>query len=146
MFIRALCVLGIKARDGRSPIYPGSVVEVDDEVGLRMINNCSAKEMPCPDEKTARPASPKPGTGENPPKAVNAPEGPKTGVAVDEEASTMDRAYLETLTFTELKEIAKTFGVYSGTMRSKEAVIEALTSIPVGEELPVLTPQDVVDA
>ena len=146
MFIRALCVLGIKARDGRSPIYPGSVVDVDDEVGLCMINNGSAKEMPRPDEKTARPASSRSGMGKNQSGAANALETPKTGVPVDEETNTLDREYLETLPFTELKDIAKTLGVYSGTMRSKEAVIEALTSISVGEELPVLTPQDVVDA
>ena len=58
----------------------------------------------------------------------------------------MDRAHLETLSFTELKEIAKEYGVYSGTMRSKESVIEALTSVQVSdEELPAFDALDVVE-
>ena len=146
MFIRALCVLGIKARDGRSPIYPGSVVEVDDEVGLRMINNCSAKEMPRPDEKTARPASPKPGMGENPPKAVNAPEGPKNAKSVK---GHLDGEDLESLSFAELKALAKDLGIEAGKIKSKTGMIEAITAVEVeapDDDLPELTPQDVVDA
>ena len=146
MFIRALNVLLGTTKDGQSPIYPGRTVEIDDMAGREFVSLGAAVEVSefaavCPAESPLD-ANP----NGNTPNGENAPETPKTGVPVDEENNTMDRAYLETLSFAELKEIAKTYGVYSGTMRSKESVIEALTSIPVSdEEIPVLSPQDVVD-
>ena len=146
MLIKALNVLLAKSKDGQSPIYPGKVVEVDDQVGREFVELEVAIEVPVSAAATALPAR----KGENPngntPITENASETPKTGIPVDEENNTMDRAYLETLSFAELKELAKSFGVYFGTMRSKESVIEALTSIRVDEELPPdLSPQDVVD-
>ncbi len=146
MLIRALNVLLATTNDGQSPIYPGRTVEVDDAVGREFVGLRAAVEVSefatvCPAEG---PLDEIPNG--NTPNDENAPETPKTGIPVDEENNTMDRAYLETLSFTELKEIAKTYGVYSGTMRSKESVVEALTAIPVSdEEIPVLSPQDVVD-
>ena len=148
MFIRALMVLGIKDKAGNGPIWPGSVAEVDDATGKRLVGLGHAAEVSvsATERPGKAPAAQTPNG--NTPSGENAQETPKTGIPVDDENNTMDKAYLETLSFSELKEIAKSFGVYSGTMRSKESVIEALTSIPVSDDdddLPDLTPQDVVE-
>ena len=146
MFIRALNVLLASTKNGQSPIYPGKTVEVDDAVGREFVELKAAVEVPGTDTVCPADAPVDENPTGNTANDENAPETPKTGIPVDDENNTMDRAYLETLSFAELKEIAKTYGVYSGTMRSKESVIEALTAIPVSdEEIPVLSPQDVVD-
>ena len=146
MFIRAKNILLAQTKTGRSPIYPGETVEVEDAVGREYVELKAAVEVTPADAERDGKAP----LGDNPngntPNMQKAAEEPKTGVPVDEENNTMDRAYLETLSFTELKEIAKEYGVYSGTMRSKESVIEALTSAQVSdEELPAFDAQDVVE-
>lgn len=146
MFIRAKNLLLAKTTAGRSPIYPGETVEVEDAVGREFVELKAAVEVTPAEAERAGKAP----LGDNPngntPNMQKAAEEPKTGVPVDDENNTMDRAHLETLSFTELKEIAKEYGVYSGTMRSKESVIEALTAVQVSdEELPAFDAQDVVE-
>ena len=143
MIIKALCVIGEKARSGNSPLWPGCRYDVDDDVAKRLIAQGVAKF----EEISARPAPADTIPGENPTECGNAPEGAKLAVPVDTETNTMDRTYLESLSLTELKDIARRFGVYSSTMRTKGSVIEALLSVPVSDEdeLPELLPQDVVD-
>lgn len=146
MFIRAKNILLAQTKTGRSPIYPGETVEVEDAVGREYVELKAAVEVTPADAVRAGKAPLCDNPNGNTPSVPKAAEEPKTGVPVDEENNTMDRAYLETLSFTELKEIAKEYGVYSGTMRSKESVIEALTSAQVSdEELPAFDAQDVVE-
>ena len=140
MFIRALCVLGIKAKDGRSPIYPGSVSEVDDADGLRMIEAGCAVEVGA--VATERPSniSPTRSLSENPPEIGNARNEPSEGKNGD----------LEDMTYTELKAMAKEMGIETGKLKSKSSMIEAIESAmraaPTEDDLPDLAPQDVVDA
>jgi len=148
MLLKAKTVILLRQNHSVRMIVPGEKFETDEETGKRYLAEGSAAETSVlPSVGPGNPPVASNPNG-NTPSGKNAQETPKTGVPVDEENNTMDRAYLETLSFAELKEIAKSFGVYSGTMRSKESVIEALTSIPVSDDdddLPDLTPQDVVE-
>lgn len=144
MLIKAKTVF----RHGSNLVTPGATLDVPDNLAKRLICLKAAEEVQLSQPETVWNAPPDENPNGNTPSGENAQETPKTGIPVDDENNTMDRAYLETLSFSELKEIAKSFGVYSGTMRSKESVIEALTSISVSDDdddLPDLTPQDVVE-
>lgn len=62
----------------------------------------------------------------------------------------LDAVPLEEMTFAQLKEIAKGMGIDTGRIKSKAAMIEAISAetedgIPADEKLPELTAQDVVD-
>lgn len=147
MLIRAINILGAKSKDGTGPIYPGCVADVDDAIGIKFVRLGHAVEVPAPAAvlNGDQPVAPDP-DGENTPEGENATEAVKTAIPVDEENNTMDRTYLETLSLAELKEIAQAQGVYSGNLRSKTAIIDALTAVEVSdEELPTFEPLDVVD-
>lgn len=141
MFIRAYCVLGIKTVDGRSPVYPGSVAEVSDEDGLRMIEDGCAVEVGSGASVRAGKAASDAGTGENPSNGGNARNGHSEGLheVID----------LEAMTYTELKAMAQEMGINTGKLKSKAQMIEAITQampgLPADDELPELTPQDVID-
>lgn len=148
MLLKAKNVILLRKNHSAQMITPGEVFEVDEGTAKRYLETNAAVKAVSGLTETAGKAPAAQTPNGNTPSGENAQETPKTGIPVDDENNTMDRAYLETLSFSELKEIAKSFGVYSGTMRSKESVIEALTSIPVSDDdddLPDLTPQDVVE-
>ena len=149
MFIRAYCVLGIKTVDGRSPVYPGSVAEVNDEDGLRMIEDGCAVEVGAGASVRSGKAAPVSGPGENPSKdgtAQNSPENAGNGQA----AGHLDAEQLQEMTFTELKALAKDMGIETGKIKSKAGMIEAITAVEVyADELeeapPVFDAQDVIE-
>lgn len=147
MLLRAKTIFLLPDGDSKRTVYPGETVNADENTANELISLGAAVEITRPGSISVIPASADTIPGDNQAKGESIQESQKAGFPADEEISVMDRTYLETLSFTELKEIAKTNGVYSGTMRSKEAVIEALVSISCSdEELPIdLTPQDVVD-
>jgi len=134
MFIRALCVLGIKTKDGRSPIWPGSVAEVDDADGLRMIElGCATETGAVPSE---RPGSTAPVSvpGENPTETGNARNEPSEGENGD----------LEAMSYTELKAMAKEMGIEAGKIKSKSGMIDAIRAAQA-DEFPDLAPLGVIE-
>ena len=134
MFVQVTkAVLGYrKTGSVRIGMYdPGTVLEIRDEDAPRLIEMGAV----IPADKEGRagdavrsgsvPATAK--TGGNPSGAKKAAESP-------------ENADYDGMSFSELKEIAKEKGVYSGTMKSKSAVIEALRDQP-----PAFGALDVVD-
>ena len=137
MIIKALCVIGVKAKNGTGPLWPGCTYDVENALAKRLV----AQEVA---EFVKIPANPVPAAsipGENPPKSVNAPEG-----ATEGEHEIID---LEAMTYTELKAMAQEMGIETGKIKSKAGMIDAITTampgIPADDELPELLPQDVVD-
>lgn len=135
MFIRAKCVLGIKTKDGRSPIYPGSVAEVDDRDGKLMVERGVA-------EETGRPAAvgtihqaPTQVPSENPPAIPNAQNEPSEG----------ENDELESMSFNELKALAKEMGIETGKIKSKAGMIQAIHEAGAADQPPVFDAQEVVE-
>lgn len=141
MLIKALCILGIKDKDGNGPIWPGSVADVNEKDGKRLVECGSAVEVAVFGTETARPAVPEQIPNGNTPNAQNAPEGPENGE--------IEGTALEDMSFADLKAYAQELGIETGKIRSKAAMIEAISAyaedgIPA-DDLPDLSPQDVVD-
>lgn len=139
MFIRAKNLLLAKTTAGRSPIYPGETVEVEDAVGREFVELKAAVEVtPAEAERAGKAA-----LGDNPngntPEVENAPETPKTG-----ENGNVD---LEAMSFADLKAMAQEMGIDTGKIRSKAGMIDAITAAQTdpGDDFPDLTAQDVVD-
>ena len=61
----------------------------------------------------------------------------------------LDGTDLESMTFAELKALAQDMGIETGKIKSKAAMIEAITAVeveaPADEDLPELNAEDVVD-
>ena len=83
-------------------------------------------------------------TGE-PVKAEKAPEAP----AEETVTGHLDGTDLESMSFAELKALAQDMGIETGKIKSKAAMIEAITAVeveaPAEDDLPDLNAQDVVD-
>lgn len=140
MLIKAKCVLGIKAKDGRSPIWPGSVAEVDDHEGKLMVERGVAEEISS--ARKIQPGNISAGKtpSENPPAIPNAQNEPSEG----------ENDELESMSFNELKEMAKGLGIDTGKIKSKAGMIAAIedvaTGIPAdGDVPPVFDAQEVID-
>lgn len=149
MFIRAYCVLGIKTKDGRSPVYPGSVAEVSDDDGLRMIERGCAVEVNAGASVRTGKAAPASKPVDNPPEIGNARNGPENAEN-GKIAGHLDAEQLQDMTFTELKALAKNMGIETGKIKSKAGMIEAITAVEVyADELeeapPVFDAQDVIE-
>ena len=132
MFIKAYNILLARTKDGRSPIYPGSVVEVDDEVGRYFVEVKAAQEITRQGAQATNPAPAAPITGENPPQAEKAPEKPAEG-------EELHGVQLDTMSFNELKALAKDMGIETGKIKSKAGMIAAISErakvgIPADEE------------
>ena len=134
MFIRAFCVLGIKAKDGRSPIYPGTIAEVDDAEGLRMIEAGCATEVGAVDAERPGKAAPVSVPSENPPEIGNAQNEPSEG----------ENEGLEAMSYTELKAMAKEMGIETGKIKIKTGMIDAIRAAQA-DEFPDLAPQEVIE-
>ena len=135
MFIRAKCVLGIKTKDGRSPIYPGSVAEVDDRDGKLMVERGVAEETTRPEAVGSIHQAQTPVPSENPPATPNAQNEPSEGENDD----------LESMTFTELKALAKEMGIETGKIKSKAGMIQAIHEAATDDQPPVFEAQEVVE-
>ena len=137
MLIKPKVVIGAKSKDGTGPLYPGCVYDVDDETAMRLV----AKGVAVTDEIRIVPAPAAANPSENPIQGGNAPEGPSEG-----EHEIID---LEAMTYNELKAMAQGMGIETGKLKSKAAMIEAITQampgLPADDDLPDLTPQDVID-
>lgn len=148
MLIKAKCVLGIKAKDGRSPIWPGSVAEVDDKDGKRMVELGVAEEISAAPKNRPSNISAGQNPGANPSGAENAQNEP-SGAGNEYVTGHLDKDQLQEMSFADLKALAKDMGIDTGKIKSKSGMIEAITAVeveaPAGDELPDLTPQDVVD-
>ncbi len=151
MFIRAFCVLGIKAKDGRSPIYPGTIAEVDDAEGLRMIEAGCATEVGAVDAERPGKAAPASVPSENPSTEETAQNGPEKA-GNGQIAGHLDRDQLQEMSFADLKALAKDMGIETGKIKSKAGMIEAICAVEVyadaddpEEAPPVFDAQDVID-
>lgn len=151
MFIRAFCVLGIKAKDGRSPIYPGTIAEVDDAEGLRMIEAGCATEVGAVDAERPGKAAPVSVPSENPSTEETAQNGPEIA-GNGQIAGHLDQDQLQEMSFADLKALAKDMGIETGKIKSKAGMIEAICAVEVyadaddpEEAPPVFDAQDVID-
>lgn len=143
MFIKAFNILLAKTKDGRSPIYPGSIVEVEDEVGRYFVSVKAAQEITCPAAQATNlaPVAVVPGERTRP-TGVSAPEGPSEGETEDID--------LNTLSYNQLKVMAQEMGIETGKIKSKAGMIAAIedvaTGIPSdGDVPPVFDAQEVID-
>lgn len=148
MFIRAKNLLLAKTKAGRSPIYPGETVEVEDAVGREFVELKAAVEVtPAEAERTGKAPLAANHNG-NTPKSKKGQEGPKTGENVK---GHLDGTDLEGMSFADLKALAKDMGIDTGKIRSKSGMIEAITAVEVeaplteDDDLPDLTPQEVIE-
>lgn len=94
---------------------------------------------------------------DEPAKAAKAPEAPAEEPAAEEPEAPaeetvtghLDGTDLESMTFAELKALAQDMGIETGKIKSKAAMIEAITAVeveaPAEDDLPELSAQDVVD-
>jgi hypothetical protein len=135
MLIRAKSVLGIKDLDGNSPIYPGTCAEVDESTGKRLVEIGVA-------EETGRPAAvgtihqaPTQVPSENPPAIPNA----------QNELSEGENDELESMSFNELKALAKEMGIETGKIKSKAGMIQAIHEAGAADQPPVFEAQEVVE-
>ena len=138
MLIRALTILGTKDKDGNGPIRPGYAAEVDDTVGQYYIERGVAVEVSNFNQNGTGKADPGVNMGENPSTGGDAQNG-----ALDAENGVL----LEEMTFPELKAMANDMGIKTAKIRSKAGMISAITAaqMDLGDGLPDLTPQDVIE-
>ncbi len=83
---------------------------------------------------------------DEPAKAAKAPEAPAEETVTEE----IEGTDLESMTFAELKALALEKGIETGKIKSKAAMIQAISEyaeegIPADDDLPELSAQDVVD-
>ncbi len=153
MFIRAFSVLGIRAKNGTGPIYPGCVAEVEDKDGLRMIELGAAEEVTASAKIRSNNISAEANPGENPSNGENAqnvPSNAENGNGTIK--GNLVKEDLEEMSYTQLKELAKDMGIETGKIKSKAGMIEAICAIDVyADEIetddapPAFEPQEVVE-
>lgn len=146
MFIKAKCVLGIKAKDGRSPIWPGSVAEVDDKDGKHMVELGVAEEISAAPKNRSSNISAGQNPGANPSGAENAQNEP-SGAGNEYVAGHPDNDQLQEMSFADLKALAKDMGIDTGKIRSKEGMINAIlvARMEMEESFPTIEVQEVVE-
>lgn len=124
-------------------VTPGSVIEIDNASGKRLINLKAAVKVTTAEPETARKAPPDENPNGNTPEDENGQNSPITGH--------LDGTDLETMSFADLKALAKDMGIDTGKIKSKSGMIEAITAVEVeaplteDDDLPDLTPQEVID-
>ena len=146
MFIRALNILLAKAKDGRSPIYPGETVEVEDQDGKEFISLKAAVEVAGFATQTAGSTAPAVTPDGNTPEEETAHNGPQTP---GNGQGHLDAEQLTMMSFAELKKLAEDMQIDTKGIRSKSAMIEAITAVEIGfdaeEDAPDLSVQDVIE-
>ena len=135
MLIKAKTVLGIKDLDGNSPIYPGTYAEVDESTGKRLVESGVAEETTRPEAVGSIHQAQTPVPSENPPAIPNAQNEPSEGENDD----------LESMTFNELKALAKEMGIETGKIKSKSGMIQAIHEAAANDQPPVFEAQEVVE-
>ena len=150
MFIKAFNILLAKTKDGRSPIYPGSIVEVEDEVGRYFVSVKAAQEITYPAAQATNPAPVAVVPGENPSEGDSVCKGPENAEN-GHIAGHLDAEQLQDMSFADLKALARDMGIETGKIRSKSGMIEAITSVELFADAetedapPVFDAQDVID-
>ena len=151
MFIKAFNILLTKTKDGRSPIYPGSIVEVEDEVGRYFVSVKSAQEITYPAAQATNPAPVAVVPGENPSESENVQKGPENAEN-GPVSGHLDGEQLQDMSFADLKALANDMGINAGKIRSKAALIAAISAVEVladaedpEEAPPVFDAQDVIE-
>lgn len=137
MLIKAKTVF----RHGSNLVTPGATLDVPDNLAKRLICLKAAEEVLLSQPETARNAPPDENPNGNTPEDENGQEGPENGE--------IEGTALEDMSFADLKAYAQELGIETGKIRSKAAMIEAISAyaedgIPA-DDLPDLSPQDVVD-
>lgn len=135
MYLKAKSVICDTSADGRSPLYPGDQFEIDEKIGKVLVERGAAVEIPRPAAQASIPQRSAKGTGENPSGAVNAQNEPSEGENDD----------LESMSYAELKAIAKEMGIETGRIKSKAGMIQAIHEAAADDQPPVFGAQDVVD-
>lgn len=137
MLIKAKTVF----RHGSNLVTPGATLDVPDNLAKRLICLKAAEEVMLSQPETVRNAPPDENPNGNTPEDENGQEGPENGE--------IEGTALEDMSFADLKAYAQELGIETGKIRSKAAMIEAISAyaedgIPA-DDLPDLSPQDVVD-
>lgn len=137
MLIKAKTVF----RHGSNLVTPGATLDVPDNLAKRLICLKAAEEVLLSQPETVRNAPPDENPNGNTPEDENGQEGPENGK--------IEGTALEDMSFADLKAYAQELGIETGKIRSKAAMIEAISAyaedgIPA-DDLPDLSPQDVVD-
>lgn len=137
MLIKAKTVF----RHGSNLVTPGATLDVPDNLAKRLICLKAAEEVLLSQPETVRNAPPDENPNGNTPEDENGQEGPENGE--------IEGTALEDMSFADLKAYAQELGIETGKIRSKAAMIEAISAyaedgIPE-DDLPDLSPQDVVD-
>lgn len=137
MLIKAKTVF----RHGSNLVTPGATLDVPDNLAKRLICLKAAEEVLLSQPETVRNAPPDENPNGNTPEDENGQEGPENGE--------IEGTALEDMSFADLKAYAQELGIETGKIRSKAAMIEAISAyaedgIPA-DDLPDLSPQDVVD-
>lgn len=148
MLLKAKTVILLRQNHSVRMITPGETFEVNEGTAKRYLETEAAVKavsgLPQATGKGLPVASP----DGNTPKSGSAQNGPKTGENVK---GYLDGSDLETMSFADLKALAKDMGIDTGKIKSKSGMIEAISSVeveaPLTEEddLPDLTPQEVVE-
>lgn len=130
--------------DGRKSRYVVPVnrktgpIDVDPEEAARLVEAGVAEYVTDEPAKAAK-------APEAPAEAAKAPESPSEETVTGH----LDGTDLESMTFAELKALAQDMGIETGKIKSKAAMIEAITAVeveaPAEDDLPELSAQDVVD-
>ena len=149
MYLKAKAVICDTSADGRSPLYPGDLFEIDDATGRNLILRGAATEMPGPAAQDAIPQRSAKGTGENPSEGETARNGAENANN-GQIAGHLDAEQLQEMSYTELKALAKDMGIEAGKIKSKAGMIEAITAVEVyaddlEEAPPVFGAQDVIE-
>ena len=151
MLLRAKTIFLLPDGDSKRTVYPGETVNADESIAQELISLGAAVEMARPGTKSACPAPADVIPGENPANgeiAQNGPENAENGQV----AGHLDAEQLQEMSFADLKSLAKDMGINAGSIRSKAALIAAISAVEIlvdaedhGEAPPVFDAQDVVD-
>lgn len=138
MLIKAKTVF----RHGSNLVTPGATLDVPDNLAKRLICLKAAEEVLLSQPEIVRNAPPDENPNGNTPEDENGQNSPIMGH--------LDGTDLEDMSFAEVKSLAQDMGIETGKIRSKSAMIEAISSVEVevpseDDDLPDLSPQDVVD-
>ena len=145
MFIRAKTILLGKTKEGRSPIYPGNIVEVDDEAGKEFISLEAAVEV----KNTPVATAPVPPDDEDPNGTIPSDEGGGNapgdgGNEKDDLTDDEDITVFSTdMKADELRAAMRERGLNIRVGMTKAEMVEVLNG--AGDDLPDITPQDVVE-
>lgn len=148
MFIKSRVVLGLTSKDGRCPIFPGCIAEVDDAEGKSAVESGYAWEITAgaPAAPSNVPSASKP--SENPTKT----EGAQNGAGNAENGQVtghLDSEQLQEMSFADLKALAKDMGIETGKIRSRAGMIDAITAVEVSaddqDSPPVFDAQEVIE-